>query len=65
MKFIMKFNGSVKGKSGRRYYFNKGQEVEAEKGEFHESVAEAVEDEKPKKSKPEKASKSTGEKATK
>lgn len=67
MKFIMKFNGSVKGKSGRRYHVNTGQEVEAAEGEFNESVATAVveEVEKPKKRVIERASKGSGEKAVK
>lgn len=65
MKYVMKFNGSAKGKSGRRYYFNTGQEIEAEKGEFDDSVADEVKEEKPVKAKAERASKKTGEKATK
>ena len=65
MKYIMKNNGSVKGKSGRRYHFNTGQEIEAPEGEFSSYYADEVKEEKPVKAKAERASKKTGEKATK
>jgi len=44
--FKMKFFGSLNGKSGKHYAFDKGQVIEAPEGEFSEQDAEQVQSEK-------------------
>jgi len=42
IKYKMLISGSVCDVNGKRYYCNKGQIIEAEKGSFDESYAEAL-----------------------
>lgn len=51
----MLYNGSCVGKSGRRYFFNKGQEVQARKDEFTDEQAEMVKEPKKRGPKPKNA----------
>lgn len=47
MKYCMKYYGSAVGKSGKTYHFDKDEVLEADKGEFDESTAEELAEEKP------------------
>ena len=45
-KYLVKVDGSVKGRSGRKYYCNIGDEIEAPEGEFSTSFADLIPEKK-------------------